>query len=756
MVKLRPMLRVPRRLPRVRTLLGLGAALGALLACTLATPTPSPPTPTLTPSPPRPAPTATVTAPAFPPSPGLLPGPAAPAGRGGLLAAAFLPGGRGLVLGWAHGLAWLEIHPTDRGLELRERGYRALPAPLLGLAVSPTGKQAAAVLADGQVAVLTLASGEVRHYAVTAPAAYACGLAWSPRGDTLAVQCIGPARGDPLHLLEVPGGRLSTLPNSRLPATTLPHPLWTPDGRAVLLAALAPPCPRFLDLTTGEPRLTLQTDSTCLPPYALAWSPGGRALAVGDAHGVTLLDGRSGAVLGHFEGAVAGFSAPPFPLPAQRLVYNARGTRLAALGSLGLGAGAPSPEPPATRVWEVSTRRLLASLPVGPHEPLALAFDPADDGVLWLFYADGRFTRWPYARRDAAEEVLYRWPVMWPQAPLVIAADGRRAAADLIYGGAAIWTLSAGEEAPVLRFEAPLSHPVLNPPGTQALLAHPPSGTSLLYALEEGRALLSLPGAARGPLGAAFSPDGQRLAYGDGARLRVVRLPEGREEAVLTGFPADQVITRVVWSPDGRALAAASGLEGQEALGILRVWRRSAGETWQAVGESHSVRTGYTDPILIAFSPDGRRVALEYLPVFEASAMRVRVLDLAAATPPRLLEEHALVGWLDARHLLTYPAQGDLRLTLWDVVSGLAVVGRAAALGGEAYLPACAALARPSADRPNPGRAVDVIALGSGERLARLEVGADVLWVGWTPNGERLLALTATGALITWPLTWEE
>lgn len=174
------------------------------------------------------------------------------------------------------------------------------------------------------------------------------------------------------------------------------------------------------------------------------------------------------------------------------------------------------------------------------------------------------------------------------------------------------------------------------------------------------------------------------------------------------------------------------------------------------MGESHSVRTGYTDPILIAFSPDGRRVALEYLPVFEASAMRVRVLDLAAATPPRLLEEHALVGWLDARHLLTYPAQGDLRLTLWDVVSGLAVVGRAAALGGEAYLPACAALARPSADRPNPGRAVDVIALGSGERLARLEVGADVLWVGWTPNGERLLALTATGALITWPLTWEE
>ncbi|KPL83444.1 hypothetical protein SE15_07180, partial [Thermanaerothrix daxensis] len=47
MVKLRPMLRVPRRLPRVRTLLGLGAALGALLACTLATSTPSP-TPTLT------------------------------------------------------------------------------------------------------------------------------------------------------------------------------------------------------------------------------------------------------------------------------------------------------------------------------------------------------------------------------------------------------------------------------------------------------------------------------------------------------------------------------------------------------------------------------------------------------------------------------------------------------------------------------------------------------------------------------------
>lgn len=729
--------------------LGLGGLLMVLLAaCGGASPLlPTSSLPPVTPTPSS-APTSTVAAPpTLPAAPALTVGEPFYLGRGGLLAAAFLSGGRGLILAWAHGLAWLEIHPTDRGLELRERVYRDFGTPLRALALHPRGVEAAAALENGQVAVITLANGAVRTYPVTDPGAYACGLAWSPQGTHLAVQCIGPARGDPILLLDLVSGTVNPVPASTLSSTITPWLQWTPQGDAILLAALDAPCPRFLDRASGEPRLILQVDDHCLPPYALAWTPGGRALAVGDPSGVTLLDGRRGAVLGRFEGITAAFAPPPYLLPPQRLIYNTRGTRLAALGAVGM-ENAP------TQVWEVSTRRRLAELPHAGALPLALTFDPSDDGALLLFYADGRLTRWPYARGEAAEQVLTRVAVNWAQLPLATSADGRHLAADLTTGGAALWAVAASDQ-PVLRFEVPLRHPVLSPKGDHVLLAHPENDLSLLYEVAGKRAVLTLPGGRRGWLGAAFAPDGARLAYGDGARLRVVRLSEGVEEAVLEGFPPDQVITRVLWSPDGQALAAASGLEGQEVLGTLRVWRRAADGTWQAVAESHSVRTGYTTPTLIAFSPAGHWVALEVMPTFEASALGVQVIDLIRGAVVLDLPEQALIGWVDAHTLLTHAAQDDTRLHLWDVPSGAPAPTAVTARGDEAYLPLRGVLARPSLERPQVGRGVEILALGRGERLAHLVVGDDVLGLAWAGAGTHLLVLTASGALWAWPIEWK-
>ncbi|MCX8023672.1 MAG: hypothetical protein N3A60_00550, partial [Thermanaerothrix sp.] len=392
-----------------------------------------------------------------------------------------------------------------------------------------------------------------------------------------------------------------------------------------------------------------------------------------------------------------------------------------------------------------------------PHEgalPLALTFDPADDNALLLFYADGRLTRWPYAQHEAAEQVLTRVAVEWPQPPLTTSADGRYLAANLTTGGAALWT-TAADDPSVLRFEAPLQHPVLSPEGNYVLLAHPENNISLVYEVASKRAVLTLPGGRRGRLGAAFAPDGTHLAYGDGARLRVVRLPEGVEEAVLEGFPPDQVITRVLWSADGRALAAASGVPGREDVGTLLVWHKLSDGTWLLRGESQSVRTAYAEPTLIAFSPQGRWVAFEVMPTFEAAALRVRVVERITGAVVLDLPEQALIGWSDAHTLLTQAAQNDTRLHVWDIPSGAHGPAAVRAHGDEAYLPIRGVLARPSLERPQVGRGIEILSLEQGERLAQLALGEEVIELRWIGVGAHLLALTASGALWAWPLEWE-
>jgi len=730
-----------------RTWILLALALLILPACA---PRPAPkaitPTPTSTAPPTPSAPHLTASPPSFPPAAALHIAEARWLGRGALLAARFMPDASALALGWANGVSLVDLP------RLRERWYQPLPAPLLGLEVQPQGMRLAAVLENGQVLVLNLADGRPQTFTVTDPYAYWCGLDWAPDGRQLAVQCIGPERGDPIFILDSADGRVTQVPNSRVDADTRPNPRWSPDGQMVLLAALGEPCPRWLNRTSGTPRLTLQRGSACLSPYALTWTPTGMRLAVATGEGVLLLDGRSGEEVGTFAGQnAAGFT--PLPVARTDLLYNPQGTRLVALGSLGLGSGAAADSSTPTQVWEVSTRRLLASLPTRGHEPLAAAF--AGDALL-LIYDDGSLTRWDYLQPTAREQPLGRVVGDAPAEQLLWSADGRRLAADSRFGGALVWDL-AQPETPLLRFDAPLQAPVLSPNGSLALLAHPPSGQSLLYDLATRRALLSLPGSERGPLGAAFSPDGQRLAYGDAQRLRIVRLPQGREEAVLEGFPEGQRMTRVIWSPDGRALAAVSAplaTGNAEEPGLIRLWRYSPSGVWEALAESRSVRAAYPTPTLAAFSPDGRWAALEAMERPEAEATAVRVIDLEDGREHLRLEQHEVVGWLDARHLLTFEAQYDARLTLWEVPSGLHSSGRVTRIGGEVFAPGSVILARPATDGPNPGRALEVLDGGSGQRLARLSHGSDLIALAWSPDGRWLLSLAVDGSLRAWPISW--
>jgi WD40 repeat protein len=170
------------------------------------------------------------------------------------------------------------------------------------------------------------------------------------------------------------------------------------------------------------------------------------------------------------------------------------------------------------------------------------------------------------------------------------------------------------------------------------------------------------------------------------------------------------------------------------------------------VGRSVSVRTTYARP-LIAFSPDGERVAVEEMPSLEAGASAVRVIDRRSGAETLRLAEHELVGWLDARRLVTV-LPGTSELSIRDVETGERSSRRFPRTGSEVFDLSRMLIVQTSGARGEPdiGRAVEVIDGRTGERLAHLHHGSDIAEILWSPDGRWLLLLGSDGALRAWPV----
>jgi WD40 repeat protein len=93
-------------------------------------------------------------------------------------------------------------------------------------------------------------------------------------------------------------------------------------------------------------------------------------------------------------------------------------------------------------------------------------------------------------------------------------------------------------------------------------------GTVRLWDLVAHRELATLPGHLGWAWGAAFSPDGRRLATGGGYPKDAVKLWDVATHRELVTLPSDgQISYEVSFSPDGNILAATS------IDGIAHLWR---------------------------------------------------------------------------------------------------------------------------------------------------------------------------------------
>jgi WD40 repeat protein len=170
----------------------------------------------------------------------------------------------------------------------------------------------------------------------------------------------------------------------------------------------------------------------------------------------------------------------------------------------------------------------------------------------------------------------------------------------------------------------------------------------------------------------AFSPDSKWLAAGGGCQYQWFQLGSLNVWDLETGklvFATDDPAISVwglVFSPDGKRMAAAMGYYGGGELGEVRVWDTT---TWNQLYRLK----GHTDCVWsVAFSPDSRRLASAARaddPESEVESGEVKLWDMETGQEVYTLRGHAGAVYGVAfspcgRRLAT--ASGDGTVKIWD------------------------------------------------------------------------------------------